>query len=264
MTGDALRFAVAAGVARIAFDRPEAANSIDHAVAADLAATAERCRLDPAVRCVVLTGSGPFFCAGGDVTAFAERGDDLPAYLSEVATLLHLAVSRLARSPAPVIAAVNGTAAGAGFSLACAADLVLAVPSARFVMSYTGIGLSPDGSATWFLPRLVGLRRALELALTNRVLSAEEAEEWGIVTRVVAEGALEDEADRLAARLASGPTAALGRTAALLRASSSATLETHMEEELGALVASGRDRDAIEGIAAFVEKRGPRFIGKER
>ena len=263
MKYQALRLAVADGVARITFDRPQAANALDLTLARELEDAANRCSGDPGVRCVLLAGSGDFFCAGGDVVGFAGRGEGLPAHLSELATHLHVAISRLARMRAPVVAAVHGAAAGAGFSLACASDLVLAAESARFVMAYTGIGLSPDGSGTYFLPRLVGLRRAMELALTNRRLSAREALEWGIVTRVVPDADLAAEAGVLAAGLAAGPTAAFGRTKRLLQGSFTESLETKMELELRALVAGARTADAREGIAAFVAKRRPEFTGRD-
>ena len=162
---------------------------------------------------------------------------------------------------APVIAAVHGSAAGAGMSLACAADFVLAADSAKFTMAYTRAGLTPDGSSTYFLPRIVGLRRALELSLTSRVLTAAEALALGIVTRVVPEASLLDEARRLAAELAAGPTQALGATKRLLHAGWTGTLETQMELETRAIADVARGHDAREGIAAFAAKRPAKFTG---
>ena len=156
------------------------------------------------------------FCAGGDIGAFAGAGDGVPALLKQITAQLHVAVSRFARMSAPLVAAVNGPAAGAGFALACAADLALASDAAKFSMAYTKIGLVPDGSSTWFLPRLVGARRSLELMLTNRTLSAEEALAWGLVNRVVPAAALLGEAEALARELASGATAAFGAVKRLL------------------------------------------------
>jgi 2-(1,2-epoxy-1,2-dihydrophenyl)acetyl-CoA isomerase len=191
--------------------------------------------------------------------SFAAQGDHLPYHLKEVTTYLHAAMSRFARMDAPVIAAVNGTAAGAGMSLVCACDLVLAAESARFTMAYTRAGLSPDGSSTYFLPRLVGLRRALELALTNRLLSAREAQEWGIVTRVVPDANLVTETESLASQLASGATMALGTAKRLLQSGWTETLETQMEHEAQSIAAIGHTADAREGITAFLEKRVPQF-----
>jgi 2-(1,2-epoxy-1,2-dihydrophenyl)acetyl-CoA isomerase len=182
--------------------------------------------------------------------------------LEEVLSFLHPAVADLAELPAPVVAAVQGSAAGAGLALVAGADLVLAGASARFVLAYTGIGLVPDGGSTWYLPRIVGTRRALELALTNRALSADEACEWGLVTRVVADAELVAEAEALVATLASGPTRAYAATKRLLRASLSMPLESQLTHEATEMVVAGESRDGIEGVAAFVEKRTPTFLGE--
>ena len=163
---------------------------------------------------------------------------------------------------APVIAAVNGMAAGAGFSLAAACDISLAAASARFASQYTAAALSPDGSSTFFVPRLVGMRRAAELMLTNRMLSAEEAVEWGLITRVVEDERLLDEARDLAEGLAAGPTLAYGAVKRLLAESSSATLETQMEMEARSIGALSASADGREGVRAFLEKRPPRFTGE--
>jgi 2-(1,2-epoxy-1,2-dihydrophenyl)acetyl-CoA isomerase len=168
------------------------------------------------------------------------------------------------RLPAPVVAAVQGSAAGAGMSLAAAADLVLAGASSRFVMAYTAIGLTPDGSGTWTLPRLVGLRRALELTLTNRRLSAEEAVAEGIATRVVPDDQLADEALALARSLAAGPTGALGAAKRLLRESIGRDLEAQLALETESLARAANSADSREGIAAFLEKRPADFRGQER
>ena len=249
-------------VAYITLDRQEAANSIDLNLARQLMHTVLRCDDDPAVRAVVITGRGSTFCVGGDLKSFAAEGERLSLHLREVTTYLHAAVSRLTRMDPPVIAAVNGTAAGAGMSLACACDFVLAAESARFTMAYTKVGLTPDGSSTYFLPRLVGLRRALELTLTNRVLSAEEALDWGIVSRVVPDGKLVEEAETLATDLASGGAAALGASKRLLYGGWTETLETQLEHESQAISDISRTADGREGIAAFLDKRAPSFEGR--
>jgi 2-(1,2-epoxy-1,2-dihydrophenyl)acetyl-CoA isomerase len=250
------------GVAHLTLNRPRAANAMNVELARELMYAALQCDEDPAVRAVVVAGAGPMFCAGGDLKAFAEKGDALPHYLKEVTRYLHAAVSHLTRMDAPVIAAVHGSAAGGGMSLACSADLVLAAESARFTMAYTRAGLTPDVSSTYFLARIVGLRRALELTLTNRVLSAAEAADLGIVTTVVPDDRLLAEAQRLAAGFAAGPTAAFGATKRLLHAGWTATLETQMELEARAIADVTRGHDAREGIAAFIAKRPPRFVGR--
>jgi 2-(1,2-epoxy-1,2-dihydrophenyl)acetyl-CoA isomerase len=160
---------------------------------------------------------------------------------------------------APLVVAVNGAAAGAGMSLAVAGDLVLAAASAKFSMAYTAAGLSPDGSSTFFLPRLVGLRRTQELMFTNRRLDADEACAWGLVTRVVPDDALQREARALARQLAEGPTAAYGTVKSLLTSAFDESLETQMEHEARGIAAMAATPDGREGIRAFLEKRAPRF-----
>jgi 2-(1,2-epoxy-1,2-dihydrophenyl)acetyl-CoA isomerase len=201
------------------------------------------------------------FSGGGDLKSFAAQGAALPGHLKEVALYLHAAISRFVRMDAPVVAAVNGAAGGAGMSLCLFADLVLAAESAKFTLAYTRAGLSPDGGSTYFLPRIVGVRRALELALTNRVLTAREAAEWGIVTRVVADAELLTEADALARQLAAGATRAYGAAKRLLHHSFAESLETQMEVEAQAIAGMARTHDAREGIAAFIAKRKPDFSG---
>jgi 2-(1,2-epoxy-1,2-dihydrophenyl)acetyl-CoA isomerase len=257
-----LRFEASGGVARITLARPDAANALDLALARELADAALRCAEDRAVRAVVLTGEGKMFCAGGDIGAFAGAGDGVPALLKQITAQFHVAVSRFARMDAPVLAAVNGPAAGAGFSLACAADFAFASDAAKFTMAYTKIGLAPDGSSTWYLPRLVGTRRALELLLANRTLSAEEALAFGLVNRVVPAAALLGEAEAFARELAGGATAAFGAVKRLLLLSASQGLEAQMEWEAHAIADAARSRDGAEGIAAFLAKRAPRFEGR--
>jgi 2-(1,2-epoxy-1,2-dihydrophenyl)acetyl-CoA isomerase len=261
MSYETLGFEVADGVARVVLNRPDAANSIDMTLGRELMQAAIRCDDDPRVRAVLLSGSGTMFCAGGDLKAFASYGDGLPAALKELTTYLHAAISRFRRMHPPLVVAVNGPAAGAGMSLALAGDLVLAARSAKFAMAYTAVGLSPDGSSTYFLPRLVGMRRAQELLITDRRLSAEEAAEWGLVTQVVDDEQLAAEAGALAQRLAAGPTRAFGAVKRLLRESFSNTLETQMELEGRGISAMAATADGREGIAAFLGKRAPTFGG---
>lgn len=247
-------------VATITLNRPNEANAINLQLAKDLCYAAMVCDETPAIRAIVLTGNGRFFCAGGDLSTFAAAGEAVPRLLKEITTYLHSAVSRLARCNAPVITAINGAAAGAGFSLACAGDLAIAAESASFTMAYTRIGLVPDGSSTYYLPKIVGPRRALELMLTNRTLSAQEALDWGILNRVVADADLQAEAAKLAATLAAGPTLAYGRTKAMVGAG--LDLEAQMELETRAIADSARTADGKAGIAAFLAKQKPSFTGE--
>lgn len=258
-----LGFSLEQGVATITLNRPEAANGIDMEMARELMQAAIRCDEDSNVRAVLLTGSaGKMFCAGGDLKSFAAYGEAIAGAIKELTVYLHAAISRLARMEKPLIVAVNGTAAGAGFSLAIAGDLVLSAASAKYTMAYTAAGLTPDGSATWLLPRLVGVRRAAELILTNRRLSAEEALDWGLVNQVVADDELMDKARALASQLAKGPTRAFGMSKKLLLASFENSLETQMELEARGIAGMTNTADGREGIQAFMEKRAPQFSGK--
>jgi 2-(1,2-epoxy-1,2-dihydrophenyl)acetyl-CoA isomerase len=263
MSYETIRLTIDAGIGRLELHRPDAANAINLAVATELQDAAHRLAAHPTLRVVVLTGAGARFCGGGDVPDFATKSPaELPAYLAEITAHLHPAIQTMVDLDAPVIAAVQGSAAGAGLGLVLASDLVIAARSTKFVMAYTAIGMSPDGSSSWFLPRIVGQRRAMELALTNRVLSAEEALDWGIVTTLVDDDALTAAADELATKLAAGPTAAFGRTARLIGNAWDATLNQHLAEERRELTASGAAHDGQEGVAAFAAKRPPTFEGR--
>lgn len=258
MSYETLDLDVRDGVAHLTLNRPDAANGINLELARDLMSATLAIAADPDARVVLLTGAGKMFCGGGDVKGFAAE-DDLPTYLRETLGPLHGAITNLVRGDAPVVAAVQGSAAGAGMGLVGASDLVVAAESTKFVMAYTGIGFTPDGSSSWFLPRLVGLRRALELTFTNRVLSAAEALEWGLITQVVPDDGLHDAAAALATKLAAGPPWALTAAKRLLHTSLEETLETHLAREAEAISAASGTPDGIEGVAAFVEKRKPAF-----
>lgn len=259
-----IRFDISSGVATVTLDRPRAANAITLEVAAELGKLALRCQKDPGVGCVVITGTGKFFCAGGDLKSFAAQGDRIPAHLTEVTQHLHAAITRFCRMTAPLLVAVNGTVAGAGMSLVCAADVAIAAQNSRFTMAYTRVGLSPDGSATYHLPRLVGLRRAMDLTLTNRELTADEALAWGLLTEVVPDDRLAERAAQLASQLASGPAAALAAAKRLVRRGFTESLESQLEAESRTLADTARLADAREGIAAFIEKREPSFGSSSR
>jgi 2-(1,2-epoxy-1,2-dihydrophenyl)acetyl-CoA isomerase len=246
------------GVAHLVLNRPDAANGISLALARDLLEATLAVGADPGARVVLLSGAGKMFCGGGDLKSFAGR-DDLPTHLREILAPLHSAITNLVRGDAPVVAAVQGSAAGAGMGLVGASDLVVAAESTKFVMAYTGVGLAPDGSSSWFLPRMVGLRRALELTLTNRVLSASEALDWGLITQVVPDDQLTDTAGALAAKLARGAAPALARAKQLLHTSLEETLETHLAREADAIASASATPEGIEGVTAFAEKRAPVF-----
>jgi 2-(1,2-epoxy-1,2-dihydrophenyl)acetyl-CoA isomerase len=252
----------AGGVATVTLNRPDAFNALNLTLGRELFSAVIELDEDPAVRCIVVTGAGKAFCGGGDVKDFADNLPRIGALIKELTTYIHGAVSRLVRTPKPVLTAVNGVAAGGGLSLAIAGDLVLAAESARFTMAYSRIAATPDGSSTYWLPRLVGLRRATELFYTNRVLTAREALEWGLVSRVVPDAELREATRRLADELAQGPTLALGRGKLLFHAATTESLETQMELESQSIARSGHTEDFAEGVRAFVAKRPPVFKGR--
>jgi 2-(1,2-epoxy-1,2-dihydrophenyl)acetyl-CoA isomerase len=258
-----LLFDVRNNLAYITLNRPDAANALNADLAHDLMEVSLRCEEDPSVRAVLINAAGKIFCAGGDLKSFAAQPKEmLPTYLKKVTFHLHKAISRFNRMKAPVVLAIHGAAGGAGMSLACAGDIVIAAESARFTMAYTRAGLTPDGSSTYFLPRIVGLRRAMDLTLTNRVLSAREAYEMGIVTRVVPDGELMTTAEGLAKGFAQGPTRAYLGVKRLFAESATRTLEDQMELETEWIADMGRTADGSEGIASFLEKRPPKFKGE--
>lgn len=261
MSYETLSFDVADGVARLALNRPDAANAFNPEICRDLFDAAIACDERDDIRAVLLTGEGKMFSAGGDLKYFSGQGDQLGAALKEITGLLHAALSRMAHMDAPVVGAINGMAAGAGFSLAVACDVAIAGESTKFTLAYTAAGLSPDGSSTWYLPRLVGLRRAKELMLTNRMLSAEEAREMGVIDQVVPDDDLQNEAMAQAKAFAAGPTKAFGATKRLLQETWNGGLETQMDRETRSIVDLSRTADAHEGIDAFVNKRKPDFKG---
>ena len=260
MTGQRLDVIISDGVARIHLNRPDAANAIDLTFAKEFESAAQSC-VSSHVRVVLVTAAGRQFCAGGDLKSFAKE-PDVGAHLEEVTKHLHEGIAILVEMAAPVVVAVTGAAAGAGLGLVCAADIVVAGESASFVLAYSRVGLTLDGSSSWFLPRHIGLRRALDLSLTNRVLKAQEAFEWGLVSRAVADDKVLSEAEGIVTQLSRGPTAAFGASARLLRSASENTLRTHLALEAASIVERARTVDGLEGIRAFVERRPPEFSGE--
>jgi 2-(1,2-epoxy-1,2-dihydrophenyl)acetyl-CoA isomerase len=249
-------------VATLTLSRPDAYNALNMPLGRELFEASLELDDDPDIRCIVITGAGRAFCAGGDVKDFVDNLGRIGSHIKELTTYLHGAVSRFCRSDKPVIMAINGIAAGGGFSFALSGDLVVAAESAKFTMAYSKIAATPDGSSSYFLPRLVGLRRAMELYFTNRVLTAREALEWGLVTRVVPDGELKATVAALAAELAQGPTKAFGAAKRLLHQSTWESLETQMELEAQAIAASGRTEDFRAGVTAFAQKATPTFQGR--
>jgi 2-(1,2-epoxy-1,2-dihydrophenyl)acetyl-CoA isomerase len=263
VTYETLIYGAAKDVVRITINRPTQLNAINVLTARELSIAARRCSADPAVRCVVLTGAGDrAFCSGGDVAGFASDPTRVDILLEEMTEYLEEAISVFARMRAPVIAEVNGAVAGAGLGLLAAADFAIASEKARFTSAYTKIGLTPDGSTTWFLPRLIGLRRAKEMFLLNRSLSAEEAMAWGLVNRVVPAAGLSATVAQVAEQLAAGPTEAFGSVKRLLLLGGGESLEQQMKHESASIVQMSRTRDGLTGVKAFKDKVEPSFVGK--
>lgn len=255
-------FVVADGVATVTLNRPDRLNSFTAAMHEELAAALDRLE-ELGARALLITGAGRGFCAGQDLNdravspggAAVDLGASVEAYYNPL-------IRRLTSLPMPVIAAVNGVAAGAGANIAFACDIVVAARSARFIESFAAIGLIPDSGGTWVLPRLVGQARALGMALTGAPVSAEQAAAWGLIWQCVDDAALMDEARTLATRLAQGPTRGLAAIKAAIRASGGKSLDQALDDERDLMRALGQTADYQEGVAAFLAKRPPVFTGQ--
>lgn len=247
-----------AGVALLELNRPNNANVLDLGMARELRAVVQSLEGDTSVRAVILTGAGKHFCFGGDLRGMLGEQRDIESYLHELTTDLHAAVASLVHLEAPVIVAQNGTAAGAGVGLLCLADLAFCGASSKISLAYTGVALTPDAGTSFFLPRLVGHKRAMELLIGQRTLDAQQALEWGLVNRVVDDAALRATTMEFAAMLAAGPRHAFGKTKRLL-APSRAELEFQLALESRTIAAQAASLEGREGMNAFLEKRAPRY-----
>lgn len=250
-------------VAVITLNRPDALNALTTEMAHEFRSAIGEAR-ERGARAILLTGAGRAFCAGGDLKEMrrvAEREGRVEAFFDEPLGLLNECILLLQQVPLPVIAAVNGPASGGGCNLALACDIVIAAESARFNQAFIKVGLSPDCGGTYVLPRLVGLKKAAELMMTGEQVDAESAAEMGMINRVVADGELMDTALGLASRLANAPTSAIAKIKRLLAESATNNLGAQLEAERQAQIESGQTQDFLEGVAAFIEKRPPRFAG---
>ena len=256
---DTILFDHADGIARITLNRPDRLNSFTRQMHAELARA-----LDAAAeaRVIVLTGAGRGFCAGQDLNDRAVSADSGPTDLgATVEASWNPLIRRLATMPQPVIARVNGVAAGAGANIALACDLVVAAKSAKFIQSFSALGLIPDSGGSWHLPRLVGQQRALGLALTGEPLPAAQAAEWGLIWKCVDDDLLDSEVDALAARLASLPPLGLAAIKAIIRSTGTRTLDQELDLQRDEMRRLGFTADYREGVAAFLEKRKAVFTG---
>lgn len=260
MSYQTIAFELADGIARLTLNRPDRLNSFNVQMHGEVKDALAKVTAGNA-RVLVLTGAGRGFCAGQDLSdrTVTQGGVDLGDSIENYYKPLVLALRNL---PLPVIAAVNGVAAGAGANIALACDLVIAARSASFVQAFAKLGLVPDSGGTWFLPRLVGNARALGLALLAEKLTAEQAAQWGLIWRCVDDGELEATVDTLASQLAAAPTAGLARTKQAIYESWDRTLEQQLDRERDLQSELGRSQDYAEGVAAFMEKRAPKFTGR--
>lgn len=255
-------YAVSDGVATITFNRPAVMNALDAEMIRAFRAGCERAAADAEARVIVLRGAGQAFVAGGDVAMFRDKLAVMATLVPELAADLHHGILALRRAPQPVIAAVHGAVAGAGFSIMLACDLVLAEAGTQFSLAYSRIGASPDGGATWFLPQLTGYQKAMELMLLADTADAETMRQLGAVNRVVAADQLAAETEKLARRLAAGPARAYAETKSLANRAMHAGLAAQLDAEALAFARCAKTEDFVEGVTAFTDKRKPQYKGR--
>lgn len=258
---DTLLYTVNDAIATITFNRPTAMNSFNLQMANDLEALTDQIKLDSAVRAVILNGAGPLFMAGGDLRFFYEKLTTMPAGVSKMVRTLNASILNLMHMPKPVLASVHGSVAGAGVSLMLACDLIIAADNTKFTLAYSSIGTTPDGGASFNLPRLVGTKKAMEWLMLSDVFDAQTALAHGLINWLVTADQLAAETHRCASRLAHGPTQSYARIKQLVNSSWQNNLETHLEQEAKSFAASTATNDFKTGVTKFLEKAKPQFAG---
>lgn len=261
MNFETISFEASDGVGRLRLTRPDGANAVCEQFADEFKRVMIEIAFDDSIRAVAVTAQGRVFCAGGDLKEFYGQGQNLSRHGAKLLGDFHTAIYTMNRMAKPFVAGVRGAAGGAGLSLVSSFDLVISSESAKFTMAYTRAAMTPDGTSSYFLARHIGLRRALDLTLTNRVLDSHEAEAWGLVNRVVADDDVDDATQELAAQLAAGAPFAVGRAKQVIYHGYENTLETAGDFEGAMITEAMGTSDGQEGIAAFVEKRDPNFTG---
>lgn len=262
MTFNTIEFTVEAGVAKLALNRPDRLNSFNAEMHEEIRQVMKTLKTDKSIRCLLLTGNGRGFCAGQDLSDRDVSPDaDMPDLGESIEKNYNPFLRNLANLEMPVICAVNGVAAGAGANIAFACDIVFAARSASFIQAFSKIGLVPDSGGTWTLPRLVGRGRAMALAMLAEKVSAEQAEQWGMIWKCLDDEELMPEAEKLAAHLATQPTQGLAYIKRAINASSTNTFDEQLDLERDLQRLAGRTNDYREGVSAFMNKRAPEFKG---
>lgn len=265
MDFETILYEVDAGVLTITLNRPDKLNAANDTMLQELQEAFKQAKRDDDVRVVVLTGAGRGFCAGQDLASVQERMSEADAdlaYGEHLRETYNPLVLRMRRLPKPIIAAVNGVAAGAGMSLVMACDLRIAVESASFLQAFVKVGLVPDSGSSWILPRLLGMARAMDCMLTGRRISAQEALDWGMISRVVPDDELEETVGEMAAQFANAPTKTIGYIKRAVNFAATNALEDALDYEADMQELCGRTADHKEGLSAFLEKREPDYKGE--